>query len=62
MPRVFSFAPGPFGARKGEYTPGEDPREVVKRESQEESGFPASGDFVPLIPQAHPRRNDSNRR
>jgi len=51
---------GPFGAQKdegawsipkGEYTPGEDPLEVAQREFQEETGFQASGDFIPLAPQ-----------
>ena len=55
---VFLVHPGgPFWARKdegawsipkGEYAPGEDPLETAKREFQEETGFQASGDFIPL--------------
>jgi predicted NUDIX family NTP pyrophosphohydrolase len=55
---VFLVHPGgPFWARKdegawsipkGEYAPGEDPLETAKREFQEETGFQASGEFIPL--------------
>lgn len=34
--------------------PGEDPIEVAKREFQEETGFRASGEFVPLTPRKQP--------
>ena len=54
---VFLIHPGgPFWARKdegawsipkGEFTE-EDPLEAAKREFQEETGFPAQGDFRPL--------------
>ncbi len=56
---VFLIHPGgPFWARKdegawaipkGEFTE-EDPLAAAKREFQEETGFPASGDFRPLEP------------
>lgn len=55
---VFLVHPGgPFWAKKdegswsipkGEYTTEEDPLEVAKREFWEETGFRASGEFVPL--------------
>jgi predicted NUDIX family NTP pyrophosphohydrolase len=55
---VFLVHPGgPFWARKdagawslakGEYGPSEDPLEAAKREFQEETGFPAEGEFLPL--------------
>jgi predicted NUDIX family NTP pyrophosphohydrolase len=55
---VFLVHPGgPFWARKdegawsipkGEYAPGEDPLETARREFQEETGFQASGEFIPL--------------
>jgi predicted NUDIX family NTP pyrophosphohydrolase len=50
---------GPFWAKKdegswsipkGEYKLEEDPLEVAKREFQEETGFQASGQFIPLTP------------
>lgn len=57
---VFLVHPGgPFWVRKdegawsipkGEYETGEDPLEVAKREFQEETGFRAAGEFVPLSP------------
>jgi predicted NUDIX family NTP pyrophosphohydrolase len=56
---VFLVHPGgPFWARKdegawsipkGEYAPGEDPLETARREFQEETGFEAGGDFIPLV-------------
>jgi predicted NUDIX family NTP pyrophosphohydrolase len=61
---IFLVHPGgPFWAKKdegawsipkGEYTPGEDPFEVAKREFQEETGFQAGGDFIPLTPRKQP--------
>ncbi len=61
---VFLVHPGgPFWAKrdagawsipKGEYMPGEDPLEVAKREFQEETGFKASGEFIPLTPRKQP--------
>lgn len=61
---VFLVHPGgPFWAKKdegawsipkGEYTPGEEPFEVAKREFQEETGFQAGGDFIPLTPRKQP--------
>jgi predicted NUDIX family NTP pyrophosphohydrolase len=61
---VFLVHPGgPFWARKdegawsipkGEYAPGEDPLEAAKREFQEETGFHAAGEFLPLTPRKQP--------
>jgi predicted NUDIX family NTP pyrophosphohydrolase len=61
---VFLVHPGgPFWAKKdagswsipkGEYMPGEDPFEVAKREFQEETGFEASGEFIPLTSRKQP--------
>ncbi len=54
---------GPFWAKKdegawsipkGEYAPGEDPLEAAKREFQEETGFQAAGEFLPLTPRKQP--------
>ncbi len=45
---------GAWSIPKGEYEAGEDPFEVAKREFQEETGFQASGEFVPLRPQKQP--------
>ena len=54
---------GPFWAKKdagswsipkGEYPPGEDPIEVAKREFEEETGFKAAGEFIPLTPRKQP--------
>ncbi len=39
---------------KGEYTTDEDPLEVAKREFQEETGFKATGKFVPLTSRKQP--------
>ena len=57
---VFLVHPGgPFWAKKdlgawsipkGEFVPEEDPLAAAKREFQEETGFTASGAFVPLAP------------
>src|SRR6266516_6378285 len=61
---VFLVHPGgPFWARKddgvwsipkGEFEPGEDPLDAAKRKFTEETGFTASGDFVPLKPLKQP--------
>jgi predicted NUDIX family NTP pyrophosphohydrolase len=61
---VFLVHPGgPFWARKdegawsipkGEYALGEDPLETARREFQEETGFEAGGDFIPLTPRKQP--------
>ena len=61
---VFLVHPGgPFWARKdegawsipkGEYEPGEDPLEAARREFQEETGFQAAGEFLPLTPRKQP--------
>jgi predicted NUDIX family NTP pyrophosphohydrolase len=61
---VFLVHPGgPFWAKKdagswsipkGEYMPGEVPFEVAKREFQEETGFKATGEFIPLTPRKQP--------
>ena len=61
---VFLVHPGgPFWTRKdegawsipkGEYNPGEDPFETARREFQEETGFQAGGDFIPLTPRKQP--------
>jgi predicted NUDIX family NTP pyrophosphohydrolase len=45
---------GAWSVPKGEYAPGEDPFEVAKREFQEETGFQASGEFIPLTPLKQP--------
>jgi len=57
---VFLIHPGgPFWSRKddgawaipkGEFTAEEPPLDAAKREFQEETGFPISGDFLPLEP------------
>jgi predicted NUDIX family NTP pyrophosphohydrolase len=57
---VFLVHPGgPFCSRrddgawsipKGEFTAQEQPLEAAKREFQEETGFPVSGDFIALEP------------
>ena len=39
---------GAWSIPKGEYTGSEDPLEAARREFQEETGFPASGPFLPL--------------
>ncbi len=61
---VFLVHPGgPFWAHKddgvwsipkGEFGPGEDPLAAAQREFTEETGFTASGDFVPLTPLKQP--------
>jgi predicted NUDIX family NTP pyrophosphohydrolase len=61
---VFLVHPGgPFWAKKdegawsipkGEYSPGEKPVEVAKREFQEETGFEAAGVLFPLTPRKQP--------
>jgi predicted NUDIX family NTP pyrophosphohydrolase len=54
---------GPFWAKKdegswsipkGEYSSGEEPLEVAKREFHEETGFQATGRFIPLTPRKQP--------
>lgn len=45
---------GSWSIPKGEYTAEEDPLEVAKREFQEETGFKASGEFVPLTSRKQP--------
>jgi predicted NUDIX family NTP pyrophosphohydrolase len=45
---------GSWSIPKGEYTAEEDPLEVAKREFQEETGFEASGEFVPLTSRRQP--------
>ena len=65
VPEVLLVHPGgPFWAKKdegswsipkGEYTSEEeDPLEVAKREFHEETGFTASGEFIPLTPLKQP--------
>jgi len=64
VPEVLLVHPGgPFWAKKdegswsipkGEYEPGEDPLEVAKREFQEETGYQATGEFIPLTPRKQP--------
>jgi predicted NUDIX family NTP pyrophosphohydrolase len=39
---------GAWGLPKGEYAAGEDPLDAARREFEEETGLPPSGDFVPL--------------
>jgi len=61
---VFLVHPGgPFWAKKdegawsipkGEYDPGESPLEAARREFQEETGFQASGEFLPLTSRKQP--------
>ncbi len=61
---VFLVHPGgPFWAKKdegswsipkGEYSPGEEPLEVAKREFHEETGYQATGEFIPLTPRKQP--------
>ncbi len=45
---------GSWSIPKGEYTDKEDPFIVAKREFQEETGFQADGNFVPLKPLKQP--------
>jgi predicted NUDIX family NTP pyrophosphohydrolase len=62
--QVFLVHPGgPFWAKKdlgvwsipkGEYAPEEDPLSAARREFEEETGFKASGPFVPLKPIKQP--------
>jgi predicted NUDIX family NTP pyrophosphohydrolase len=61
---VFLVHPGgPYWAKKdlrawsipkGEYSPGEDPLAVAKREYREETGCEADGDFIPLTDRKQP--------
>jgi len=41
---------GAWSIPKGEFEPGEEPLAAAQREFTEETGFVASGDFVPLTP------------
>jgi len=45
---------GSWSIPKGEYTSEENPLEVAKREFQEETGFTAFGEFIPLTPLKQP--------
>ncbi len=45
---------GSWSIPKGEYEAGENPLETAKREFQEETGFRASGEFIPLTPRKQP--------
>ncbi len=45
---------GSWSISKGEYTSEEDPFDVAKREFNEETGFQASGEFIPLTPLRQP--------
>jgi predicted NUDIX family NTP pyrophosphohydrolase len=45
---------GVWSIPKGEFAPTEDPLDAAKREFTEETGFTASGDFVPLKPLKQP--------
>lgn len=63
-PQVFLVHPGgPFWAKrdegswsipKGEYSEGEDPLAAAQREFEEETGFVARGEFIPLAPLKQP--------
>jgi predicted NUDIX family NTP pyrophosphohydrolase len=39
---------GAWSIPKGEYLDGEDPRQVARREFEEETGFPSAGNFLAL--------------
>jgi predicted NUDIX family NTP pyrophosphohydrolase len=45
---------GVWSIPKGEFGPDEDPLAAARREFTEETGFTASGDFVPLTPLKQP--------
>ena len=45
---------GAWSIPKGEYTDDEDPFTVAKREFEEETGYRAEGDFIPLAPIRQP--------
>ena len=45
---------GAWSIPKGEYDPGESPLEAARREFQEETGFQASGEFLPLTSRKQP--------
>jgi predicted NUDIX family NTP pyrophosphohydrolase len=45
---------GAWSIPKGENEGGEEPLEVARREFQEETGFEASGKFIPLAPLRQP--------
>jgi predicted NUDIX family NTP pyrophosphohydrolase len=45
---------GAWSIPKGEYGPDENPFAVAKREYQEETGFEANGDFLPLMDRKQP--------
>jgi predicted NUDIX family NTP pyrophosphohydrolase len=51
------WAPKDLGAwsiPKGEFSPGEDPLAAARREFQEETGFTAAGEFIPLTSRKQP--------
>lgn len=45
---------GAWSIPKGEFSAGEDPLEVAKREFHEETGFEAHGEFLPMKPLKQP--------
>jgi len=45
---------GAWSIPKGEFEPGEDPRQVALREFREEMGQPLEGELVPLAPRKQP--------
>jgi predicted NUDIX family NTP pyrophosphohydrolase len=45
---------GSWSIPKGEYTSGEDPLEVAKREFEEETSFKATGEFILLTSRKQP--------
>src|SRR5262249_49347349 len=45
---------GAWSIPKGKVEPGEEPVETAKREFTEETGFPITGSFVPLLPVTQP--------
>jgi predicted NUDIX family NTP pyrophosphohydrolase len=45
---------GAWSIPKGEFEPGEEPLAAAQREFSEETGFVATGDFIPLAPIKQP--------
>lgn len=45
---------GAWSIPKGEFREGEDPLAAAQREFEEETGFPARGEFIPLPPLKQP--------
>jgi predicted NUDIX family NTP pyrophosphohydrolase len=45
---------GAWSIPKGEFTPPEDPLAAARREFQEETGFTAVGEVIPLVPLKQP--------